>query len=296
MVFLSLLMFASAAAPAVPMPLYSGKAPMSVGDGETDKPTLTAYVVPKDKASGAAVVICPGGGYGALAMDHEGKQPAVYLNSIGISAFVLKYRIIAKDRPGPLLQAPLLDAQRALRMVRANAAEYGIDPKKVGIWGFSAGGHLASTAATHFSDGEQASDDPIERVSCRPDFAILAYPVISMKDGLTHAGSKLNLLGKSPDEKLVAEFCNELHVTAKTPPTFIFHTDEDPVVFAQNPALFYLALKAAKIPAEFHVYEKGPHGLGLGGDPKWNKGSIYAADWTQHLSAWLKLRGVTRAK
>lgn len=289
--FLLSLLMVTTVAPGAPMPLYPDKVPLSVGDSDADKPTLTPYPAPKDKATGAAVVICPGGGYGTLASDHEGKQPAEFLNSLGILAFVLKYRVVAKGRPGPLLHAPLMDAQRAVRMVRANAAEYGIDPKKVGIWGFSAGGHLASTAATHIVDGDVNATDPIERVSSRPDLAILAYPVISMKDGLTHGGSKMNLLGKNPKDDLVAEFSNELHVTKKTPPTFLFHTDEDPVVFAPNPTLFYLALKEAKIPAEFHVYEKGQHGVGLA-----NRGDAYAGDWSKHLAAWLKLRGFTAIK
>ncbi len=282
------------APPAVP--LWNGKAPLAVGDGATDKPTLTAYLAPTEKASGAAVVICPGGGYGFLAVDHEGKQVAEYLNTLGVHAFVVMYRITGKDRPGPLLQAPLLDTQRALRTVRAKSKDWGVDPKRVGVMGFSAGGHLASTAGTHFDDGKSDAEDPIDRESCRPDFMILAYPVISMEDGLTHGGSKRNLLGDKPDAKLVAEFSNENQVTAKTPPTFLFHTDEDTAVQPENAARFYIALKKAKVPAEMHIYQNGIHGIGLGSDPKWTKGNVYSASWPKHLAEWLATRGITAKK
>ena len=256
-------------APPAPLPLYDAPPPAAV---PTAAPTLTPYLLPKEKANGAAVVVCPGGGYGWLAMDHEGRQPAEYLNSLGVQAFVLSYRITGKDRPGPLLDAPLLDAQQAMKVVRAKAAEWNIDPKRVGVWGFSAGGHLASTLATHFD------------AASRPDFAILAYPVVSMADGVTHGGSRKNLLGDTPDAKLVDEYSNEKHVTARTPPTFLFHTDADTAVPAENSARFYLALKAAKVPAELHVYERGPHGVGLGTDGKWTKGDDYSAGWTRHLT------------
>jgi acetyl esterase/lipase len=275
---LALVMFAQPV-PA-PLALYDGKPPLAVGSSDEDAPTLTPYLLPKQKANGAAVVICPGGGYGWLAMDHEGKQAAEFLNALGVQAFVLKYRITGKDRPGPLLQAPLLDAQRAMKVVRARAAEWNVDAKRVGVWGFSAGGHLASTLATHFD------------AASRPDFAVLSYPVVSMADGVTHGGSKKNLLGDKPDAKLVEEFCNEKHVTPQTPPTFLFHTDEDAAVPAENAARFYLALKVAKVPAEVHIYERGVHGVGLGTDPKWTKGNLYTAEWTKHLVAWLGVRGI----
>ncbi len=280
-------------APAV-APLWSDKAPLAVGDSDLDKPSLTVYLAPKETATGAAVVICPGGGYGFLAADHEGKQVAEFFNAHGVHAFVLKYRIVGKDRPGPLGKAPLLDTQRAIRFVRARSADYGVEAHKVGICGFSAGGHLASTAATHFDDGAKDAEDPIDRVSCRPDFCVLGYPVISMEDGVTHAGSKRNLLGANPDPKLVEEFSNEKHVTAKTPPTFIFQTDEDTAVPAENAVRFYLALRKAKVPAELHVYEKGRHGVGLGRDPKWTGGSTYTAGWPDRLADWLKLHGIAK--
>ncbi len=278
------------------VPLWPGKAPLAVGDSDADKPSLKAFPAPKEKATGAAVIICPGGGYGFLADDHEGKQVAEFFNGLGVHAFVLKYRIVTRDRPGPLGKAPLLDVQRAIRMVRAGAAEHGIDPHKVGICGFSAGGHLASTAATHFDDGQPDAADPIDRVSCRPDFCVLGYPVISMEDGVTHGGSKRNLLGANPDPKLVEEFSNEKQVTAKTPPTFIFQTDEDTAVPAENSVRFYLALRKAKVPAELHVFEKGVHGVGLGRDPKWTHKSTYTAGWPDLLAAWLRLHGVAGKK
>jgi acetyl esterase/lipase len=276
------------------VPLWTAKVPLAVGESDADKPTLAVYLAPKEKATGAAVVICPGGGYGFLAADHEGKQVAEFFNGLGVHAFVLKYRIVTKDRPGPLGKAPLTDAQRAIRLVRARAADYGVDAGKVGICGFSAGGHLASTAATHFDDGAKDAEDPIDRVSCRPDFCVLGYPVISMETGVTHAGSRTNLLGKEPDPKLVEEFSNEKHVTAKTPPTFIFQTDEDTAVPAENAVRFYLALRKAKVPAELHVYEKGRHGVGLDRDPKWTGGNTYTAGWPDRLADWLKLRKVAK--
>ena len=276
------------------VPLWEGKAPLAVGDSDADKPGLTIHLAPKDKAAGAAVVICPGGGYGFLAADHEGKQVAEFFNGLGVHAFVLKSRIVAKDRPGPLGKAPLLDAQRAIRFVRARAADHGIDAKKVGVCGFSAGGHLASTAATHFDEGNKDAEDPIDRHGCRPDFCVLGYPVITMEDGVTHGGSKRNLLGAKPDAKLVEEFCNEKHVTAQTPPTFLFQTDEDKAVPAENAVRFYLALRKAKVPAELHVYEKGRHGVGLGRDPKWTGGSTYTEGWPDRLAEWLKVHKLTK--
>jgi acetyl esterase/lipase len=289
---LSAVVLLNAGADPVVLPLWPGKAPLAVGDSATDKPSLSVHLAPKDKATGAAVVICPGGGYGFLANDHEGTQVAEYFNSLGVHAFVLKYRIVQKDRPGPLKKAPLLDAQRAIRTVRARAGEYKIDVQRVGLMGFSAGGHLASTAGTHFDEGTSKAKDPVERESCRPDFLVLGYPVVSMDAAVTHGGSRNNLLGKEATAEEVAYFSNELHVTAQTPPTFIFHTDEDKAVKPENPVLFYLALKKAKIPAEMHIYEKGKHGVGLGKDPKWTGGERYFENWTDHLTQWLKIRGV----
>jgi acetyl esterase/lipase len=271
------------------VPLWPGKAPLAAGESDADKPSMTVHLAPKDKAVGAAVVICPGGGYGALANDHEGKQVAEFFNSLGIHAFVLKYRIVAKDRPGPLLKAPLLDVQRAIRLVRANADGYGLDSKRtVGICGFSAGGHLASTVATHFDAGDKNGDEPVDRTtSCRPDFCVLGYPVITMEDGVTHAGSKRNLLGAKPEAALVEEFSNEKQVTKDTPPTFLFQTDEDGPVPAENAVRFYLALRKAKVPAELHVYEKGKHGVGM--NPKTGTPTD---TWKDRLADWLTVRGI----
>jgi acetyl esterase/lipase len=268
-------------------PLWPGKAPLAVGDSAADKPELAVYKAAKP--NGAAVVVCPGGGYGFLADDHEGKQVAEFLNSIGVTAFVLKYRIVTKDRPGPLGEAPLLDAQRAIRTVRAKAKDYEIDPKRIGIWGFSAGGHLASTATTHFDMGKKDGDD-IDKVSCRPDFSILAYPVITMETGVTHGGSRKNLLGDNPDEKLIELYSNEKQVTKDTPPVFIFHTSADTAVLPENAVRFYLACKKAKVPVEMHIYEKGRHGVGLGRDPKWTGGEKSVATWPDRLAEWMKAR------
>lgn len=262
--------------------LWPKGAPGALGREERDKPSLTIYLPPADKANGSAVVVCPGGGYGALAVGHEGKDPAAWLNRHGIAAFVLRYRL------GPRYHhpIPMQDAQRAMRFVRSRAKEWNLDPKRIGIWGFSAGGHLASTIATHFDDGKPDADDPIDRVGCRPDFAILCYPVITMRPPYTHRGSRRNLLGDKPDEALVDSLCNDKQVTSKTPPTFLFHTNEDKAVPAENSILFYRALRQKKVPAELHIYEKGPHGVGLGA----GRGAVSA--WPEQLAAWLKTRGL----
>jgi acetyl esterase/lipase len=289
----STLLIALVAADPAPqtVPLWPGKAPLAVGDSTADRPELTAYR--PEKPNGTAVVICPGGGYGFLANDHEGKQVAEFFNTLGVTAFVLKYRIVAKDRLGPLGEAPLLDAQRAIRLVRAKAKDYEIDPKRVGIMGFSAGGHLASTAATHFDLGSKNRDaTEVERTSCRPDFAILAYPVVTMEDGVTHGGSRKNLLGDKPDAKLVERFSNEKQVTKDTPPVFLFHTSADTAVVPENSVRFYLACKKASVPVELHIYEKGRHGVGLGRDPKWTGGEKSVETWPDRLADWMKARGL----
>jgi acetyl esterase/lipase len=262
--------------------LWSGGAPGAVGDEEADKPSLTVFLPPADKAVGTAVIVCPGGGYQHLAATYEGKEPAQWLNQRGIAAFVLRYRLAPRYRH----PAPMHDIQRAIRTVRARAKEWGVDPHKIGVWGFSAGGHLAATAATHFDDGAPAAADKIDRVSCRPDFAILSYPVITFLPPFGHRGSRDNLLGKDADEKLIDSLCNEKQVTADTPPTFLFHTNSDAGVTAENSVLFYLALRKAKVPAELHIYEKGKHGVGLA--PK----DAILATWTARLDDWFKVRGL----
>jgi acetyl esterase/lipase len=258
--------------------LWPAGAPGALGTEAADKPTLTVFLPPAAKANGQAVVVCPGGGYGGLAVSHEGQDIGRWLNSQGVTAFMLKYRIAPRYHH----PAPLQDAQRALRTVRARAKEWSVDPRRIGIWGFSAGGHLASTLGTHFDDGKPDADDPIERVSCRPDFLILAYPVITLEPPYAHMGSRNNLLGNQPDPKLVDTLSNHKQVTAQTPPTFLFHTDADKGVVPENSVLFYLALKKHKIPAELHIYEKGPHGVGLAlKDP-------VLSTWPARLAAWLR--------
>jgi acetyl esterase/lipase len=262
--------------------LWPAGAPGAKGDSDNDKPTLAISLPPEDKATGAAVVVCPGGGYGGLAMGYEGIDVGQWLNSHGIAAFVLKYRHKGSGYQHP---SPLDDAQRAIRTVRARAAEFHVNPHKIGILGFSAGGHLASSAGTHFDPGKSDAADPIDRVSCRPDFLILCYPVISLVAPVTHQGSKKNLLGENPDPKLVETMSSELAVTPDTPPTFLWHTDADTGVPPENSVLFYLALKKAKIPAELHIYEKGRHGLGLGKDIPAVK------TWPELAIEWMRGRG-----
>ncbi len=264
--------------------LWPKGAPGALGEDDADKPSITIYPAPSDKASGAAVIVCPGGGYGFLASGHEGKEPAEFLNKLGVTAFVLKYRIAPRYHH----PAPIQDAQRALRTVRGRAKEWNVDPHKIGIWGFSAGGHLASTAATHFDDGKADAEDPIEKVSCRPDFAILCYPVITFEDPYCHKGSRENLIGKNPDPKLLESLCNDKQVTDKTPPTFLFHTNADTGVPPENSVLFYLALRKAKVPVEMHIYEEGMHGVGLA--PK----DPVLSTWPDRLAAWLKVRGLLK--
>jgi acetyl esterase/lipase len=264
--------------------LWPSGAPGALGVEDADKPALTIYLPPAEKASGGAVVVCPGGGYAHLAMDHEGKQIAEWLNARGIAAFVLRYRL------GPRYRHPieLGDAQRALRMVRALATDFRVAPDRIGVWGFSAGGHLAATLGTHFDAGDPQAVDPVDRASCRPDFMTLAYPVISMNAQYTHGGSRLNLLGDSPDPQLVELLSNEKQVTSRTPPTFLFHTDADPAVPVENSVLFYLALRKAGVPAEMHIYERGNHGVGLA-----QKDPVLSS-WPDRLADWLRNRGAIR--
>lgn len=247
------------------------------------EPTLTVYLPPEDKATGTAVVIAPGGGYGILAIDKEGHDVAQWLNSLGVAGIVLKYRLAEYGHP-----APLQDAQRALSTVRSRAAEWNIDPHRIGVMGFSAGGHLASTAGTHFHDGNSNAEDPIERAGSRPDFMILIYPVISMQEGLTHQGSRKNLLGLNPDEQLVEHLSNERQVTPETPPAFLVHADDDNAVPVENSVFFYLALRKAAVPAEMHIYEKGGHGFGLGV----RGGSV--TSWPRRCADWMAGRGLLK--
>ncbi|MGE0529643.1 MAG: alpha/beta hydrolase [Bdellovibrionales bacterium] len=266
--------------------LWQGDAPGAKGDADKDIPSVLVYLPPADKANGAAVVICPGGGYGHLAIDHEGHQIARWLNSLGVAGIILKYRI-APQYHHP---APLTDAQRAVRFTRAHARDWNIDPTRVGIIGFSAGGHLASSVATHFDRGDAQAKDAIDRQSCRPDFAILGYAVITLKQPYTHGGSRRNLLGDNPNPKLLASLCNDEQVTKDTPPTFLIHTTEDKVVPPQNSVLFYLACCKAGVPAELHIYEQGRHGLGLG------PANMAFSSWPQRCQAWLNSHSFLKKK
>ncbi|MDX1564215.1 MAG: alpha/beta hydrolase [Phycisphaeraceae bacterium] len=248
------------------------------------EPTLRIYRPKKQVATRPALVICPGGGYGGLAIDHEGKQVAEWFNGLGGTAFVLKYRHAPYKHP-----TPLNDLQRAIRTVRHRAEEYNINPKKIGVIGFSAGGHLASTAATHFDAGDPDAKDPIERAGSRPDFAILIYPVISMRKGVTHAGSRKNLLGANPPEKLVADLSNAEQVTDRTPPTFLVHSIPDRVVKIQNSRQFHEACQKAGVESQLLVYKTGGHGYGLGG-----RGKAYSL-WPKRCAEWLSKLGVLKA-
>ena len=258
--------------------LWPAGAPGSLGSAPEDIPTLTPFI-PTQKVNGSAVIVCPGGGYTHLA-DHEGKPVAEWLNSLGITAFVLKYRI------GPKYHhpAPLLDAARAVRLVRSRAAEWKLDPKKIGVLGFSAGGHVASTIGTHFDAGQPDAPDSIDRLSSRPDLLVLIYPVISMGK-FTHGGSKKQLLGDNPTPDMVKLLSNEEQVTKETPPTFLVHTANDSAVPVENSLQFVDALRKAGVPFEMHIYERGPHGFGLGGD------NPILSTWPARCADWLHLQG-----
>jgi acetyl esterase/lipase len=273
------------AEPLPPIPLWPGAAPGALGDEEADRPTLTPYLPAPETASGAAIVVCPGGGYGGLAA-HEGRDYALWLNQHGVAAFVLKYRLGSRGYRHPVM---LQDAARAVRTVRARAAEWGCDPRRIGLMGSSAGGHLASTLLTHFDAGRPEAADPVERVSSRPDLGILCYPVITLGE-FTHAGSKQNLLGPNPPAELVELLSNEKQVTRDTPPCFLWHTWEDPVVPVENTLQFAAALRRAGVPFDLHIYEKGGHGLGLGDRPPFARTHPWAADCLY----WLKARGFLR--
>ena len=252
------------------LPLWAGGAPGALGTTEFDIPTLTPFLPEPDKATGAAVVICPGGGYGGLA-PHEGKDYALFLNQHGVAGFVLRYRLGSHGYRHPVM---LGDAARAVRLVRARAGDWKVDPKRVGIMGSSAGGHLASTLLTHFDGGTADAVDPIDRESSRPDLGVLCYAVISLGK-YTHQGSKQNLLGTNPPPDLVELLSNELQVTPQTPPCFIWHTAEDPAVPVENSLDFAAALRRAGVPFDLHIYQKGRHGIGLANGHPWTKDLIY---------------------
>lgn len=259
-----------------------GTTPMAKGAGPGHEPSITVYLPAPEKASGTGIVVCPGGGYGTLALDHEGEQVAQWLTGEGIAAFVLQYRH-APDYGHPV---PLMDAQRAVRTVRYNAAQWGLNPDRIGILGFSAGGHLTASTGVLHEGGNPDAADPIDRVSARPDFMAPVYGVITMQDDYTHRGSRKNLLGENPDPALVERYSLERQVNATTPPAFLVHTTEDQAVPVENSIQLYLALHHAGVPVEMHLYEKGRHGLGLGG------GDAAFATWPAHLIDWLKVNGL----
>lgn len=263
--------------------LWPDGAPGAKGNEDKDQPFVYVWPAAKEKANGAAFVVCPGGGYGGLAADHEGTQVAKWFNGLGVSAFVLHYRLGSQGYHFPI---QLIDVQRAIRHVRANARQYGIDPNRIGIIGFSAGGHLTSMAATMFDEKpEGMTSDAVDQVSARPDVAAPTYPVISMIEDFGHKGSRKNLLGPNDTDELAKHVSTETRVTANTPPIFIFQTDEDTVVPAENAVSFYLACRKNKVSAELHVYRPGPHGVGLYlGDP-------VIGTWSGHLRDWLRNQG-----
>ena len=253
--------------------IWSGKAPTGDGNFETAETWITVHRAPKP--NGASVVICPGGGYGGLVTGAEGHGIAKWLNGHGIAGIVLEYRL-----PAGRTYVPLLDAQRAIRTTRIHAESWKIDPARIGIMGFSAGGHLASTAATHFDIGDPKAENPVDQISCRPDFAILVYPVITM-DTTTHQGSRTNLLGKDPSDKLIELFSNEKQVTNKTPPTFLAHAIDDKAVVIENSRMFYQALKDHQVPGQLLELPSGGHGLNGYKGPMWDA-------WQEKSIAWLK--------
>jgi acetyl esterase/lipase len=255
--------------------LWPDQAP--VGDGAFEKADVMMTVYRPAKANGAAAVICPGGGYGGLVTGAEGSGIAQWLNAHGVMGIVLEYRL-----PRGRAFVPLRDAQRAIRLVRARGKEWGCDPQRIGIIGFSAGGHLASTAATHFDAGNAAATDPIERVGCRPDFAVLVYPVITMNEK-THRGSKQNLLGPAPSPETVELFSNEKQVTPKTPPTFLAHALDDKAVSPDNSRQFYEALQKQNVPSRYLELPSGDHGLNGYKGPMWDAWQSGALKWLASL-------------
>ena len=252
------------------------------GDHVTNvhQPTLTWFAAPAGQATGTAVIICPGGAYGVLSWGKEGVEPARWFNARGVSAFVLRYRLVEYGNP-----APLRDVLRAVRWVRAHAAECGVRADRIGVMGFSAGGHLASCAGTLYDAPEGRTGAPLDAVSARPDFLMLIYPVITMKDPYAHAGSRRNLLGANPSPELIEHYSTDTQVTKNTPPAFLLTTFEDGTVPAENSIGFFEALHRAGVPAELHAYEKGPHGFGL------RPGHGPTSDWPKLGEQWLRLHG-----
>lgn len=265
--------------------LWPEGAPGALGNRDVDKPSLAVYLPPPEMANGAAVVICPGGDYWDVVGDPEGRDVALWLNSIGVAGCVLKYRLAPSYHHPTQLQ----DGRRAVRVVRKRANEWSLDYDRVGILGFSGGGHLAATVGTHYSDGNPEAEDPVDRVSSRPDFVILAYPVITFSPKYTHAATRDNLLGAdSTKEKYLDSLSNEKQVTTGTPPTFMVHTGDDKEVPPENSVLFYVSMRRLGVPGELHIYEKGGHGYGLAPN------DIILSSWTQRCADWLRRRGLLK--
>ena len=252
-------------------------------------PALFVHLA-QENENGAAVMICPGGGYTMLAMEHEGKQIAKWYNERGVHAFILCYSLGKFDGSGAKHPDMLNDAKRGFRIIRSQAAKWKINPHKIGVMGFSAGGHLAATLSTHFDDGNKMAKDSIERVSCLPNFCVLAYPVITMGSPYAHWGSRRFLLGPTPSQKDILTLSNEKQVSGITPPTFIFHTSDDKVVPVQNSIAYYLSLRKYGIPAEMHIFEHGKHGVGLALDNE------ALSAWSKLLENWLQRWKVTTKK
>lgn len=277
------------------IPLYTGPIPYSKSSAiceiiekaeitiyrNVQVPEIAVYLPSKIYSTGQCVIICPGGGYGQLSYDLEGTDIAALLNSIGVAAVVLKYRLPSKEYCTEPHKVPLSDAQRAMRLVRYNAKKWNINQNMIGIMGFSAGGHLASTLGTHFDFGIKSSGDSIEQQSCRPDFMILMYPVISFTDSVKPTGSRRNLLGENPDNDLIIKYSNELQVNYDTPPAFMVHSGDDSSVQVENSLLMYNALKKHNISAELHILSEGGHGFGLASN------NDHVSSWTTGLKLWL---------
>jgi acetyl esterase/lipase len=267
-------------APTATLKLWPDGAPLAKGTADADTPTLAVYLPDPSTANGCGIVICPGGGYSHLSMIREGSDVAHWLNSHGVAAFVLKYRLNPYRQP-----VPMLDGQRAMRLARFHATDWNIDPNRIGMMGFSAGGHVASTIGTHFDSGNPAAPDPIDRLGCRPDFLVLLYPVISMKQEIAHAGSRHFLLGDIPSDELVQSLSNETQVTAQTPPTFLAASKTDPTVKIINSELFYQALQKAGVPSQLVEFNTGGHGWGLApNNPE-------LAVWKDTCLTWMNERG-----
>lgn len=278
------------------IPLWTGEIPNSQASDEKEtrrqtdllwiqnvqQPTLEVYLPTQRNATGQAVVICPGGGYFGLAYDWEGTDVAKFLNSKGVAAFVLKSRLPGSKSVVTRQEAPLQDAQRALRLVRFHAEKWNVNPDKIGVMGFSAGGHLASTLGTHYDEKVYAPQSEADQLSARPNFMILVYPVISMKENITHGGSKANLLGEQPSDELVQRFSNESQVNESTPPTFLVHAGDDDAVPVANSLLFYQALIKSGVPTEMHIYPEGGHGFALA------IGGGHHKTWINRLAEWLE--------